>query len=126
MIFAPGTIHRAGNSIFATNSIGLAILFRVYALIIPFIALKLKATIVAIIMLIFLRIRDKNAFNKFINNNLLLLLIIGCGIAFISVICYVEERGLMGIEIFSILLVYRAMYYIYPIFSGKSRNGRII
>lgn len=124
MIFAPGTIHRAGNSIFATDSIGLAILFRVYALVIPFIALKLKATIVAIIMLVFLRIRDRNAFNKFINNNLFLLLIIGCGIAFISVICYVEERGLMAIEIFSILLVYRAMYYIYPIFSGKIKKWK--
>lgn len=56
-----------------------------------------------------MRIRNKHTFKEFVNNNLLLLLIIGCGITFISIICYVEERGLMGIEIFSIIL-YNSLY----------------
>lgn len=119
MIFAPGTIHRAGNSIFSTDTIGLAILFRLYALGIPFLALKLKATIIAIVALVFMRIRNKHTFKEFVNNNLLLLLIIGCGIAFISVICYVEERGLMGIELFSIILLYRIIFFIYPMYNKK-------
>lgn len=122
MIFAPGTIHRAGNSIFSTDTIGLAILFRIYALGIPFLALKLKATIIAIVALVLMRIRNKHTFKEFVNNNLLLLLIIGCGIAFISVICYVEERGLMGIEIFSIILLYRIIFFISPILNEKFRN----
>lgn len=122
MIFAPGTIHRAGSSIFSTDTIGLAILFRLYALGIPFLALKLKATIIAIVALVFMRIRNKHTFKEFMNNNLLLLLIIGCGIAFISVICYVEERGLMGIEIFSIILLYRIIFFISPILNEKFKN----
>lgn len=122
MIFAPGTIHRAGSSIFSTDTIGLAILFRIYALGIPFIALKLKATIIAIVALVFMRIRNKHTFKEFVNNNLLLLLIIGCGIAFISIICYVEERGLMGIEIFSIILLYRIIFFIFPILNEKFKN----
>lgn len=122
MIFAPGTIHRAGNSIFSTDTIGLAILFRLYALGIPFLALKLKATIIAIVALVLMRIRNKHTFKEFVNNNLLLLLIIGCGIAFISVICYVEERGLMGIEIFSIILLYRIIFFISPILNEKFKN----
>lgn len=122
MIFAPGTIHRAGNSIFSTDTISLAILFRLYALGIPFLALKLKATIIAIVALVFMRIRNKHTFKEFVNNNLLLLLIIGCGIAFVSVICYVEERGLMGIEIFSIILLYRIIFFISPMLNEKFRN----
>lgn len=122
MIFAPDTIHRFGNSIFSTDTIGLAILFRLYALGIPFLALKLKATVIAIIALVFIRIRDKRTLRKFVNNKLLLLLIIGYGIAFISVICYVEERGLIGIEIFSILLLYRIIFFIYPMYNVKYKK----
>lgn len=70
-----------------------------------------------------MRIRNKHTFKEFVNNNLLLLLIIGCGIAFISVICYVEERGLMGIEIFSIILLYRIIFFISPILNENSEIG---
>lgn len=107
MIFAPGTIHRMGGSIFSTTSIGLAVLFRIYTFGMLFVGLKLKATIIAIVMLLFVRIKDKNRFNSLVNDNLLLLLIVGCGVIFMSLICYVEERGLMCIEIFSVILIYR-------------------
>ena len=112
IIFAPGSIHRADSSIFSTHSILLAILFRVYTLGMLFFGLKLKATIIAIAMLIYIKIKHKNEFKQFINNNLLLILTIGCGILFMTAICYVEERGLMPVELFSIILIYRSIYFL--------------
>lgn len=113
MILAPGGFHRAGGSIFSTDSIAMAILFRIYSLGMLFLGLKLKATIIAIILLLYLRVKDPTSFKRFINGNLLIILTIGCGIAFMSVICYVEARGVMGIELFSIILIYRMIDYLY-------------
>lgn len=113
MILAPGGFHRAGGSIFSTDSIAMAILFRIYSLGMLFLGLKLKATIIAIILLLYLRVKNPTSFKGFINDNLLIILTIVCGIAFISAICYVEERGVMGIELFSIILIYRIIDYLY-------------
>lgn len=112
IIFAPGSIHRADSSIFSTHSILLVILFRVYTLGMLFFGLKLKATIIAIAMLIYIKIKHKNEFKQFINDSLLLILTIGCGILFMTAICYVEERGLMPVELFSIILIYRSIYFL--------------
>lgn len=100
-------------SIFSTESIAMAILFRIYSLVMLFIGLKLKATIIAIASLLYTKFKSPASFKELINNNLLVILIIGWGIAFISAICYVEERGVMGIELFSIILIYRIIDYLY-------------
>lgn len=113
MILAPGGFHRAGGSIFSTDSIAMAILFRIYSLGMLFLGLKLKATIIAIILLLYLRVKNPTSFKGFINDNLLIILTIVCGIGFMSVICYVETRGVMGIELFSIILIYRMIDYLY-------------
>ncbi|WP_303186903.1 DUF6056 family protein [Phocaeicola coprocola] len=113
MIFAPGGFHRSGGSIFSTESIAMAILFRIYSLGMLFIGLKLKATIIAIVILSYIKFKSPASFKELVSNNLLIILIIGWGIAFISAICYVEERGVMGIELFSIILIYRIIDYLY-------------
>lgn len=113
MLLAPGGFHRSGGSIFSTESIVMTILFRFYSLGMLFLGLKLKATIIAIVILLCIKIKSPTSFKKIINNNLLVILIIVWGIAFLSAICYVEERGVMGIELFSIMLIYRIIDYLY-------------
>lgn len=58
MIFTPGGFHRSGDSIFSTESIAMAILFRIYSLGMLFIGLKLKATIIAIVILSYIKFKS--------------------------------------------------------------------
>lgn len=125
MILAPGGFHRSGGSIFSTESIAMAILFRIYSLGMLFIGLKLKATIIAIVILSYIKFKSPASFKELVSNNLLIILIIGWGIAFISAICYVEERGVMGIELFSIILIYRIIDHLYHItYIKKARKWK--
>lgn len=64
MILAPGGFHRSGGSIFSTKSIVMAILFRIYSLGMLFIGLKLKATIIAIVILSYIKFKSPVSLKK--------------------------------------------------------------
>lgn len=107
MAFAPGTLHRANGAILSSGESLLPfILYRLYAFAMLFFELKIKATIVLLFALLWLRFSHKKLFCTFCQKYSFLLIVIFCGIGFISAITYLDTRGVMGIELVSILLLY--------------------
>lgn len=123
LVFAPGSIHRANMSLLATNDIVLALLFRIYTLGMVFVGVKLKATMLLMVILIGMKIKYPKHFYDFCSKHLFYLLVIICGIGFIVIIAYVEERGLMWIELTAILTLYSlGLQYGKAFFTYRNHN----